>query len=224
VPNIIRFAVLLREHGVRLGMTARPGEMVTPLDWKTDTVVRIDPGQKDQLELLTRRFHNLIALGANLFYLDSFGSRLDDVAILRAVRGGVGKERGIGPNVLTFVEHPSDVIIPYSGLLPVLVGNAADGTFQLAFEGAFGLHPPDTPDMPEVMRYFYPEVPIVSLIQVRGADTPARQRAAVEALLKRRITPMLTDDWLNTPKTAEWLVPLLRQYQTPDGRWREKPG
>jgi hypothetical protein len=59
---------------------------------------------------------------------------------------------------------------------------------------------------------------------VKGADTPARQRAAVEVLLKRRITPMLTDDWLGTPKTAEWLVPLLRQYQTPDGRWRETPG
>ena len=223
VPNITRFAGLLREHGIRLGMTARPGEMVTPLDWKTDAVARIDPGQKDQLELLTRRFHNMIALGVSLFYLDSFGSRLDDVAIMRAVRGGVGKEKGIGPDVLTFAEHPADVIVPYSGLLLALVGSVADGKLQLAFEGNFGLHPPDTPDIPEVMWYLYPEAPIVGLIQVKGADTPARQRTAVELLLKRRITPMLTDDWLDTPQTAEWLVPLLRQYQTADGRWRQKP-
>ncbi|HEX4589647.1 MAG TPA: hypothetical protein VH120_06940, partial [Gemmataceae bacterium] len=177
--NVARLAGLFREQGFRFGVATRPGQMVTPLDWKTDTVCRINPAEQDQLELLTRRFNTMIAAGSSLFYLDSFGNRIEDVAIMRAVRNGVGKQPGIGPDVRTFVEHPSDVIIPFSGLLPVLVRNGAEGKLTLAFEGAFWVHPPETPDMPEVMRYFYPDVSIACLIAVQGANTEARQRPVV---------------------------------------------
>ena len=226
VPNIKRFAAMFREQRMRFGVAARPGQIAQPLDWTTDTVSWINPAQPDQLELLTRRFNNMIALGATLFYLDSVGNRLDDVAIMRAVRGGVGKQKGIGTNVQTFVEHPSDVIVPFSGLLPVLNGNAADGSINTYFASYFWLDPPNTPTMPEVMRYFYPEVPIVALVSaVQHMDTDARKRLVVEYCYKLRMTPMIPDDWLGPESsTRGWMPPLTRQYLTPDGQWREKPG
>jgi len=54
-------------------------------------------------------------MGASLFYLDSFGNRLDDTIIMRAVRTGIGKQPGIGRAVQTYCEHPSDAIVPFSG-------------------------------------------------------------------------------------------------------------
>jgi hypothetical protein len=217
---------LLKEQHMRFGVAARPGQIVQPLDWTTDTVSWINPARPEELELLTRRFNNMIALGASLFYLDSAGNRLDDVAILRTVRTGIGKQPGIGRVVQTYVEHPSDVVVPFSGLLPVLSGNAADGSLGTYFAGDFWLNPPDTPTIPEVMRYFYPDVPIVALIgQVQGMDTDARRRLVVEHCYKLRMTPMIPDDWLGPGSTTGgWMAQVTRQYLTPDGRWREKPG
>jgi hypothetical protein len=219
VPNFKRFAGLFKEQRMRLGVTARPGQRAEPLDWAHDTVSWIHPDLPDELGLLTWRFHNMIALGASLFYLDSAGNRIDDLTILRAVRTGVGKRPGIGRSVQTFVEHPSDVIVPVSGLLPVLIGNAAEGTVGVAFVGAFWLDPPKTPSMTELLRYFYPDVPIVCLIQVQGVDTVERKRDAIEYCLKRRMTPMIPDAWL-VAGTGEWLGPLLREYLTDEGKWK----
>ncbi len=225
-PNIKRLAEMFKEERIRFGVAARPGQIVQPLNWTTDTVSWINPADPDQLELLTRRFNNMIALGASLFYLDSAGNRLDDVAILRAVRTGVGKQKGIGPAVQTYVEHPSDVIVPYSGLLMVMSGSATDESLGTFFAGAFYLNPPDTPTMPQVMRYFYPDVPIVVLLaQVQKTDTDTRRRRVVEYCYKMRMTPMLPDYWLAPGSTTPgWMAPLTRQYLTPDGLWREKGG
>jgi hypothetical protein len=225
-PNVARFAGLLKEQRMRFGVAARPGQIVQPLDWTTDTVSWINPARPEELELLTRRFNNMIALGASLFYLDSAGNRFDDVAILRAVRTGIGKQPGIGRAVQTYVEHPSDVVVPFSGLLPVLNGNAADGSLGITFAGDFWLNPPDTPTIPEVMRYFYPDVAIVALVTaVQKTDTDARRRLVVEYCYKLRMTPMIPDDWLGPGSTtAGWMAPLTLQYLTPEGQWREKPG
>ncbi len=226
VPNVVRLAALFKEQGMRLGMTARPGQIAQPFNWTTDTVSRINPAQPDQLELLTRRFNNSIALGASLFYLDSFGNQLDDAIIMRDLRTGIGKQPGIGRTVQTYCEHPSDVIVPVSGLLTALAGNATDGSLGFYFSGDFWLKPPDTPTMQEVMRYFYPAVPIVALVgQVRGAETDEGRQMAVEYCYKLRMTPIIPDDWLGPgSSTANWMGRLTRQYLTPDGQWREKPG
>jgi hypothetical protein len=235
VPNLRRLAGLFREQGMRFGVCARPGQMVTPFDWSTDTVVSISPARADELNLLIRRFQNMTALGSSLFYLDSFGNRIEDVAIMRAVRTGhpttvlpsvkaEGKAGGIGPGVQTYVEHPCDLIAPYSGLLPVLDGSAADGKLGIAFEGAFWLNPPQTPTMPEVIRYFYPDVPIVALVSgATGPDTDERRQAAAEYCFKLRMTPMIPDYWLDAEgKTAEWMARMTRKYLTADGQWKAK--
>jgi hypothetical protein len=222
-PNVGRLGQYLKEQGMRLGVAARPGQMATPLDWTSDTVVNVDPARPDHMELLARRFNNMIALGATVFYLDSVGSRIDDVAIFRQLRAGIGKQPPLGRNVQTLVEHPSDVVMPFTGLLPVLSGNAAEGKFAPFFEGAFYLDPPNTPTMSEVLRFFYPDVPIVVLVSgVVGMDNADRQRAAVEYCYKRRMSVMIPDYWLSE-QTVNWLAPLSRQYITPDGKWKDKP-
>ncbi|HEY1375494.1 MAG TPA: hypothetical protein VGF55_01810 [Gemmataceae bacterium] len=232
VPNFVRLTELFRQDGMAVGVAARPGQIAQPLDWTKDTVSMLNAARPEELELLTHRFNVMIGRGCRLFYLDSFGARLDDVTIMRAVRGGCGKEKGIGPGIQTYVEHPSDVIIPYSGLLPVLTGGVpgaagspADDTIAIAFAGGFGLSPPDMPTIPEVLRYFYPDVPIVALVgQAQGLDTDARKRAAVEYCYKLRMTPMIPDDWLPPGlKAADWFNPLTRRYLTPDWQWKAKP-
>jgi hypothetical protein len=225
VPNIVRLAGLLKEQRMKLGMAARPGQMVQPLNYTIDTVNRINPTEPDQLEILTSRFNNAIKMGASLFYLDSFGNRLDDVTIMRAVRAGVGKQPGIGRAVQTYTEHPADVIVPTSGLLTALAGNAADGSLGIYFAGDFWLNPPETPTMQEVMRYFYPDVPIVGLVgQVRGVETDAGKQKVVEYCYKLRMTPIIPDDWLGSGSMiGNWMSKLTRQYLTPDGQWRDKP-
>jgi hypothetical protein len=225
-PNFRRLADFLKEQGMRLGATARPGQMATPLDWTTDTVVGVDPAMQDHLELLARRFNTMIGLGATVFYLDSAGNRMDDVAILRALRNGVGKQPAIGRNVQTLVEHPSDVVVPFTGLFPVLSGNAVEGKFGLYFEGAFWLDPPHTPTIAEVMRYFYPDVTIVVMVAgAGGLNTDDRCRAAVEYCYERRMAVMVPDSWLGPgAKTVTWLARLNQQYMTPDGKWKDKPG
>jgi hypothetical protein len=224
VPNIVRLAELLKEQGMTLGLTARPGQIATPLDWTTDTVSSIHPDRPEELELLTHRFNVCIARGARLFYLDSAGNQLDDVAILRAVRDGVGKEKGVGRDVQTFVEHPSDVVVPYSGLLPVL-GYAGKGeSLVMTFEAAFWLNPPETPTMPEIMRYFYPDVPVVALVSgLYRATTVERKEAAVAYCYERRMAAMIPDHWFD-PKSefADRLNALTRKYLTPEGNWKAK--
>jgi hypothetical protein len=224
VPNIIRLGQYLKDQGMLLGVAARPGQMATSLDWTNDTVVDVDPARRDHMELLARRFNNMIGLGSTVFYLDSMGNRIDDVAMMRALRTGVGKQAALGRNIQTLVEHPSDVVVPYTGLLPVLWGKAAEGKFGLAFEYAFNLNPPTTPSMAEVIRYFYPDVAIVVLIAngVDGVDSAARQRDAVEYCYKRRMAVMIPDHWLGD-QTINLLVSLTQRYMTPEGKWKDKP-
>jgi hypothetical protein len=220
--NIPRFAGLFKEHGMTFGVTARPRQIVQPFNWTTDTVGSVNPANSGDLALLTHRFNNMIALGATTFYLDSFGNLIDDVTIARAIRTGVDKEPGVGRSAQFYAEHPSDVILPYSGMLLALNGSAADNTLGIFFSGDFWLNPPDTPKITDVMRYFYPDVPVIVLIaSAQGMDTVARKRTAVEFCYKLRATPLIEDNWLG-PATglADWLAPLTRQYLTADGQWK----
>lgn len=59
--------------------------------------------------MLLKRFQNMPRKGCTLFYLDSFGSDLEHVKLMRTLR------EKIGPEVLTFAEHQCDAILAYSG-------------------------------------------------------------------------------------------------------------
>src|SRR5713226_2035107 len=77
--------------------------------WKTDQVLHINVADPDHLKLMGDRFHRMISQGFTVFYLDSFGSRLEDVRAMAYFR------RRMGPDIQTFVEHPCDMVLPCSG-------------------------------------------------------------------------------------------------------------
>lgn len=98
-----------KEAGVRLGVTARPRDMAVKRDWKQDRIISINPDDSGHREMLWHRFDTMIRRGCSLFYLDSFGNSLEDVKLMRWLRGR------LGPDVRTYCEHQCDAIVPFSG-------------------------------------------------------------------------------------------------------------
>jgi hypothetical protein len=95
--------------GIRAGICTRPGEMTVPVSWTNDNVVQISPSEKTQIDDLLRRFRKVREMGMSIFYLDSFGTRPEHVEIMRFLR------KDLGPDIQTFVEHPCDMILAFSG-------------------------------------------------------------------------------------------------------------
>jgi hypothetical protein len=106
------FAIVARRYkasGLKLGIATRPRDVVTRLDWKTDTVVAINARDPGSREMLWKRFSNMIDRGCTLFYLDSFGDGFDDIELMQYLR------QKLGPDVLTFAEHQTDALMPFTG-------------------------------------------------------------------------------------------------------------
>ena len=95
--------------GIRAGICTRPGEMTVPVSWTDDDVVQIAPSERTQMDDLIRRFRKVREMGLSIFYLDSFGMRPEHVEIMRVLR------KELGPDIQTFVEHPCDMILAFSG-------------------------------------------------------------------------------------------------------------
>jgi hypothetical protein len=112
-PDVnFNFAIIARRYkaaGLKLGVATRPRDVVTRLDWKNDTSIFINPDDPSQRDMLWKRFSNMIDRGCTLFYLDSFGNSFEDLELMRFLR------QKLGPDILTFVEHQSDAIMPFSG-------------------------------------------------------------------------------------------------------------
>jgi len=111
-PEVETNAPLLRAilaAGCRLGATARPGEIATPVAWGRDDTVRVHPDEPTQMETLLKRFDLMAGRGFNAYYLDTFGDSFNDIRIMQAVRAR------LGPDVPTFTEFWTDVSLVYSG-------------------------------------------------------------------------------------------------------------
>lgn len=92
------------------GFCTRPGEKVIPIDANTDGTEQLDPNNPAEMEALWARFQKLITLGANSFYLDSFGITPDHVKVMDFLR------KKLGPDISTFAEAQSDAMMPYSAV------------------------------------------------------------------------------------------------------------
>lgn len=217
-----RLSGLFRDQRMRLGVATRPNQSVQPLNWTKDTVSAVDVTRVEDLELLVSRFANMAAMGCDLFYLDSFGNLLTDTTIIRAIRDGIGKQKGIGPKPQTYAEQPTDLMLPYTGFFITIIGSAADGKFSTSIDGWLEPNAPPSPSPVELLRYLYPDAQMVGMLgQVTGADSDERIQKAVEFCLKKRITPLLPDIWIGgNTKIGQWLPLLSLQYQTGDGQWR----
>ncbi len=105
-PQIARPLASAQLH---LGVATRPNTIAVRETFTGDQVIALDPDDDTHREMLWRRFERMRKLGCSMFYLDSFGSSLEDVKLMRFLR-----ER-LGPDVQTFAEHQCDAIMPYSG-------------------------------------------------------------------------------------------------------------
>ena len=97
-----------RQYGVTVG---RAGVMNYRWRWETDNILALDPENLQHLESMARRYRRMIDRGVTMFYLDAFGRRLRAVKAMRYYRNHV-----LGPEILTYCEHPCDAILPYSGV------------------------------------------------------------------------------------------------------------
>jgi len=97
------------EAHLHIGAAARPGEVTYRRDWRHDGTMPLGD-RAEHIEMVARRFEAFGKLGADMYYLDSFGSHPNDVKIMMALR-----ER-LGPDIQTFCEHQCDAIVPFSGM------------------------------------------------------------------------------------------------------------
>jgi hypothetical protein len=98
-----------KQAGLKLGVATRPRDLAVRLDWKNDATVFINAYDESDRNMLWQRFSNMMDRGCTLFYLDSFGDGFEDIGLMQFLR------QKMGLNVLTFCEHQSDAIMPYSG-------------------------------------------------------------------------------------------------------------
>lgn len=165
--HIDQIAAQFKKAGLKFGVTTRPRDVAVKLDWRTDQVIDINPDSALHREMIWRRFDNMLKRGCTLFYLDTFGDRLEDVTLMRFLR-----ER-LGPDVLTFCEHQCDAMLPYSG-------GYSETTFDPAAAARAGADSPyrlwSDVDRWEVYRWLVPGAQMASrLYEVKGKiprDTP----------------------------------------------------
>jgi hypothetical protein len=177
-----------RQAGLKLGVCTRPSDMAVRLDWKSDQIIRINADDPGHRAMLLRRFQNMIQKGCTLFYLDSFGEDLEHVKLMRFLR------ENLGPDVLTFVEHQCDAILPYSGGYSETTFHAATPGQQPHYRIWSGL------DNWEIYQWLVPGSQLASrLYQVEGR-IPASFESVDVFFYRNRVTPLVpTNDFRRLP-------------------------
>jgi len=196
------------EAGARLGVTTRPRHLAIRVSWKRDGIININPDEKSNREMLWRRFKNMTDKGCTLFYLDSFGTSLEDIKLMRFLR-----ER-MGPEIQTFAEHQSDAILPYSGGYSETVfhGDAAGRGGRYNFWSGLRNW--------EIYRWLAPGSQMISrLFRVQG-KIPDGFEPVEKFFYRNHITPLLSYGHATIP-FAE-LKTLQAEYMDEKGRWKEK--
>jgi hypothetical protein len=107
IPELVKD---FQSYGLRLGLCARPGDGVKPVDATHDTTYRLSADDSQQMATLLQRFANARSMGFDIFYCDSIGCLgLNDVHIIQKIRDAVG------PDVLLYTEFCTDLTLPFAG-------------------------------------------------------------------------------------------------------------
>ncbi|HUB27406.1 MAG TPA: hypothetical protein VL992_18415 [Tepidisphaeraceae bacterium] len=107
LPRLIRW---YHQHHLRFGLCARPEDYIVAASAKTDKTEHLDVANAPEMARLLARFDHMNQFGVDLYYLDSFGADLNSVAMMKQIR------TRLGPNVPTYSEMTSDLMLPYSGV------------------------------------------------------------------------------------------------------------
>lgn len=196
-----------REAGLKLGVCTRPADMAVRLDWKSDQIIAINADDPGHQAMLLRRFQNMVDRGCTLFYLDSFGSDLEHVKLMRALR------EKLGPDVLTFAEHQCDAMLPYSGAY-------SETTFAQKKAGQeAGYHIWSGMENWEIYQWLVPGAQLAArLYQIEG-KIPDEFEPVDRFFYRNRITPLLpVSDFARLPAIGKIQSP----FVAPEGRWQDE--
>ena len=122
VENLSLWRNIFGQSELRLGSLARPGQIVTPVSWEKDGTVELHSDSSSQMKVQTRRFRRMMDRGFTLFYLDSFGTGLDDAITVKEFR------KAMGSDVLVYCEYWTDVLMVYGGgYMEIMLNENRDG-------------------------------------------------------------------------------------------------
>ena len=172
-------AARLKDANLKLGVTTRPRDVAIRRDWKNDATIDINPDDATHLAMITRRFETMQKMGCTLFYLDSFGSDLQDVKLMKHLR------EKLGPEVLTFTEHQCDAILPFSGAY-------SETTLHVPKEGKPSYDLWSGLQNWEIYQFLVPGAQMAArLYQVEGGKIPDGTQSSASWFFEHNITPLL---------------------------------
>ncbi len=204
-----RFPELCRRFaaaGLKVGVCTRPRHLAVRKTWRRDRIIDINPDDPGHRRMLLDRFKTMMDMGCRLFYLDSFGSRFEDVKLMRHLRAGLGRD------VLTFAEHQCDAIMPYSGGYSetsfVLNPKAGGDPHYRLWSGLRNW---------ELYRHLAPGSQMASRLYRGDRDVPADHETPAAFFYSRRITPLLPiSGFRRLGETGK----ARRRFVDEQGRWR----
>jgi hypothetical protein len=205
---------LYQQADLKLGTLARPGEFPTPVSWTRDQIVRLSADdlpmaweghETPPLQLMINRFTNMKERGFRLFYLDTYGETYAAARTMRRFRDE------LGPDILTFAEFWSDVILVNTGAYMLFRGNAETGSYR-EFWGREHRW--------EIMRWLIPGVQAVAPCGQTTEKIAKDANPPGKLLYDRGITPLI---WVGTSTArpiADEVRPLVSEFLDERGGWK----
>lgn len=198
--NVPYLRARFEEAGLRLGLATRPGEVTYRGGRTWDGTIRLSPDDPWHLEHQWQRFRRMVDAGFTLFYLDTFGSSLDDVKTAMYLR------EKLGPNIQTYSEYHTDVSLLFSGAYKELSYDKRAGAFH-ADEANW-----------ETFRWLVPEAQAMVVSRANDADVPGGAAAVSQWLLAHHLSPTIADYLVGSQAKA--LRPLVDAALDARQQWR----
>jgi hypothetical protein len=209
-PNVdFNWNIITRRYkqaGLKLGVATRPRDVVTTADWKTDQTIFINPDDPTNVQMLWQRYSNMIDHGFTLFYLDSFGDGFEDIKLMRFLR------QKLGPNILTFCEHQTDAIMPFTG-------GYSETTFTAAANGQPGAYRLWSDEQNwEIYLWLCPGSQMAArFYHTQDGNPGPLDMGPDEWFFSRQITPLLPVD--DFSRRLQGIMASQRKWVT-NGQWR----
>jgi hypothetical protein len=185
VPTIVKS---FKSAGLRVGLCARPSNGVRPAagDNAHDEIYLLSADNAADMQMILGRFRHAMEMGFDIFYCDSFGENQNEVRILRKLR------ETVGPDVLLYTEHGSDLTLPLAGRYCEYDGDNLGG---VSFESY------------KAMRYLWPEATWLCLSRTNLAVPPPFKTLG--------LVPLVRDSQIDALIEAAKPPPELQRQATP---------
>ncbi|HSV13085.1 MAG TPA: hypothetical protein VLI90_02415, partial [Tepidisphaeraceae bacterium] len=159
-----------KSRGLRVGLCARPADIVRPHDATTDELYRISMDHPAEVEMVLNRFRHAMAMGFDVFYCDTFAMNDQDLKLLQKIRDVVG------PDVLLYTELGFDLTLPLAGRYCEWHENEVAGLSREEYEA---------------MRYLCPDSTWLAKSRTKEVVPAAYAKWGLVPLVEDFQTPML---------------------------------